>query len=873
MAEFLYQKLNGIEEAEMLQEIPAYVRTGLSDRFDIREYQESAFRRFITYYNTPALRKNKQLHLLFHMATGSGKTLMMAGLVVYLYKQGYRNFLFFVNMTNIIEKTKANFLNSASSKYLFAENILIDGEHIPIKEVTNFQEADDKSINLCFMSTQKLHLDLFMPQENGITIADFEDKKIVLLSDEAHHVNTDTKKGKKSKGEEDEERSWEYTVNNVFRANKDNVLLEFTATCDLKNPNVEAKYVDKIIFDYPLAKFRESKYTKDFYNFQSDVDVWNRTIQALLLSQYRLKLFQKHGHNVKPVILLKSQKIEESKRFFNEFHTKLQRLSGADIACFDNDSSSIVSRMFKFFDENGITHDALAEELKQDFSEEHSIIMNSKDDAVANKQISVNSLEEPNNPYRLIFTVDMLNEGWDVLNLFDIVRLYETRQSSGSRISTYTIKEAQLIGRGARYCPFQLDDEQERFKRKYDDDLENEMRVCETLYYHSKQDSKYIGELRKALTEIGLLADNSVEVEYVLKDSFISSNVYKTGYVFANRRVEKDRSTVYELPNTLRSQIYNISLASGRTSLYSLFDESEDKQDGPITHKQNVKIKDVDIAITNKAIRRFETLKFNVLKSHFPNLKSTEEFITNPNYLGDVQLTIQSPSESLTGYDLYAACMNVFQKIADAIGVIEKEFEGTKEFNAARLYDVVKNKKRYIENPHGAGEGISQNDRAVDSAIRLDLSGKDWYVFNDNFGTSEEKQFVAYFDSIVDKLKEVYTEVFLIRNERQMAIYSFDTGERFEPDYILFLKKQGEDGYEQQQIFVEPKGEHLLEKDEWKERFLLELQEKAIPSTTYADDNSYRIIGLPFFNAKVKNKEFRDALENLYLYDDSQALY
>lgn len=346
MAEFLYQKLNGIEEAEMLQEIPAYVRTGLSDRFDIREYQESAFRRFITYYNTPALRKNKQLHLLFHMATGSGKTLMMAGLVVYLYKQGYRNFLFFVNMTNIIEKTKANFLNSASSKYLFAENILIDGEHIPIKEVTNFQEADDKSINLCFMSTQKLHLDLFMPQENGITIADFEDKKIVLLSDEAHHVNTDTKKGKKSKGEEDEERSWEYTVNNVFRANKDNVLLEFTATCDLKNPNVEAKYVDKIIFDYPLAKFRESKYTKDFYNFQSDVDVWNRTIQALLLSQYRLKLFQKHGHNVKPVILLKSQKIEESKRFFNEFHTKLQRLSGADIACFDNDSSSIVSRMF-----------------------------------------------------------------------------------------------------------------------------------------------------------------------------------------------------------------------------------------------------------------------------------------------------------------------------------------------------------------------------------------------------------------------------------------------------------------------------------------------------------------------------------------------
>lgn len=38
-----------------------------------------------------------------------------------------------------------------------------------------------------------------------------------------------------------------------------------------------------------------------------------------------------------------------------------------------------------------------------------------------------------------------------MLNLFDIVRLYDTRQGSGKigKIGTYTIKEAQLIGRGA----------------------------------------------------------------------------------------------------------------------------------------------------------------------------------------------------------------------------------------------------------------------------------------------------------------------------------------------------------------------------------------------------------------------------------------
>ena len=31
------------------------------------------------------------------------------------------------------------------------------------------------------------------PKEEGVTFEDFEDKKIVMLSDEAHHINADTK--------------------------------------------------------------------------------------------------------------------------------------------------------------------------------------------------------------------------------------------------------------------------------------------------------------------------------------------------------------------------------------------------------------------------------------------------------------------------------------------------------------------------------------------------------------------------------------------------------------------------------------------------------------------------------------------------------
>lgn len=127
------------------------------------------------------------------MATGSGKTVIMTGLILYLYTKGYRKFLFFVNQNNIIEKTKENFLNQSSIKYLFADSIELMGEQVQVKEVNNFAFYDKNAINICFTSTQKLHMDINIIKENSPTIEDFEDDKIVLISDESHHINTVTK--------------------------------------------------------------------------------------------------------------------------------------------------------------------------------------------------------------------------------------------------------------------------------------------------------------------------------------------------------------------------------------------------------------------------------------------------------------------------------------------------------------------------------------------------------------------------------------------------------------------------------------------------------------------------------------------------------
>ena len=286
---YLYEQIEQAKNFGAYKKLPQYIPDNLNPTFELRPYQKDAFCNFITYFENEALCR-KPTQNLFHMATGSGKTLIMAGLILYLFKQGYRNFLFFVNLSNIVQKTKENFLNHISSKYLFANEINIDGEDVKIREVNNFQASDPTSINICFTTTQGLHSDMWYVKENAVSIDDFCDNKIVLISDEAHHLNVDTRRG--SKEEIENYRSWESTVNRIFEMNNQNVLLEFTATCDLANENIKREYENKIIFDYPLKRFREDGYSKEIRTMRSDISIMERALQAIVLSQYRLKVFE-----------------------------------------------------------------------------------------------------------------------------------------------------------------------------------------------------------------------------------------------------------------------------------------------------------------------------------------------------------------------------------------------------------------------------------------------------------------------------------------------------------------------------------------------------------------------------------------------------
>ena len=849
-------------------EIPDSITRNLNPAFTIREYQEEAFARFIHCFNEDFPDKETPLHLLFNMATGSGKTLIMAGLILYLYEKRYRNFLFFVNSTNIIKKTEDNFLNPLASKYLFNREIYIGGRRVALRQVENFEGVNENAINICFTTIQQLHLDMTADRENAPTLEDFADKRIVFLSDEAHHMNVQTRAAQLELELVDRKPSWENTVERIFKSNEANLLLEFTATHDYENLTMVEKYRNKVIYRYDLKDFRKGRFSKEIELVKSDFGREDRVLQAIILNHYKQHVAAKYGIQLKPVILFKAQKtIAQSRENKADFRRLIDELTGSQIDRIRASEVEIVQRAFRFFDENDISSERLAQRLKSDFQERYCLSVNNEEEKETN-QILVNTLEDRNNPIRAIFAVQKLNEGWDVLNLFDIVRCYETRDSRFNRPGRTTISEAQLIGRGARYFPFVLPESDdgtdhspsdEKFRRKFDRDLDHDLRVLEELHYHSVNDSRYITEIRTALVEQGIIDETVLPRKLELKDSFKKTDLYRYGFVWLNDRVLRDYQDVTSFADlaTLSVQAENhehpIHSASGGMTTAMEEGVSEATQE---IDRQSIRLVDIEQNIVQSAIARNPFFTFASLKRYFPQLTSMDEFRTSENYLGGLAITFRGDLSQLedTPLEKLRACCDLLGKVESELRKQITDYKGTTQFHRKQIDAVFTDKTLNLN------VSTSRVDERFDEHF---IRVKDWFAFDALYGTSEERELVKLLGRWIRESEEIYEEIYLLRNERHFALYNFSDGRAFEPDFVLVLDRiQGEPlTY---QLFIEPKGEYLQNRDRWKEDFLKQIcAEYTGPEyhgRTLIENRRYRIIGVPtFFDSKHKD-EFIDTL-------------
>ncbi|MEQ1554258.1 MAG: DEAD/DEAH box helicase family protein [Ferruginibacter sp.] len=866
MAFQLLQDFEGVKNAtnQLENDLPIYITHNLNPNFEIRDYQKEAFNRFDFYLNTYKKRV-RPTQLLFQMATGSGKTLIMAGCMLQLYKQGYRNFIFFVDSTNIIEKTKDNFFNSASSKYLFAPQIQFDDTPIILKQVENFANADEECINIHFTTIQGLHSRLNNPKENALTFEDFEDKNIVLLSDEAHHMNVDTLANNKKQlsiKEFEEYSSWESTAMRIFRSSTANMLLEFTATAELHQEAIAQKYDDKLLYDYSLKKFYLAKYSKEVNVLQASLSRIERALQAIILSQYRLLVFAQHNILIKPVVMFKSNCVNIPKQrdenkivsseFKAEFLYKIETLKPADIEKIRDNASEkgIIKTAFEFFKTNGTTIENLIIQLKDAFAEDKTISVDSTTDK-GETQIVVNTLEEPNNAIRAVFAVDALNEGWDVLNLFDIVRLYNTRDAKNGVPGKTTMSEAQLIGRGARYCPFQLDETQPKYQRKYDEDLNNPLRICEELFYHSETNSRYIDELNKALDKIGIKPITTTKRQHFLKEEFKETSFYKNGIIYINQQNKYRNEDVTQFPEYLQNKTYYYKVKTGTSSEGILLKDEEVNiaREAEIPYLVNVNA--LGFSVIRKAMQKLPFYTFSNLTKYYPNTNSIDEFITSNSYLGSQNVEISGRTtevKDLTQEEKLNCALHILKTLQPDIERGNIDFKGSTVFTPNSIQKIFEDREmNFTLSADGDAETGYPMSRPKLEKHYLDLSQENWYAYQENYGTSEEKKLVIFIKGAIAKLKKRYEDVYLLRNEKSFQLYRFSDGKAFEPDFVLFLKEKTSNETVVYQLFIEPKGEGYMEGDKWKEDFLKDIENKFIIHQTL----NYKLVGLPFYNSEA----------------------
>ena len=484
--------------------------------------------------------------------------------------------------------------------------------------------------------------------------------------------------------------------------------------------------------------------------------------------------------------------------------------------------------------------------IQEDFNELNILNVN-KSDILEEYPVLLNTLEQPDNPIRVIFAVAKVNEGWDVLNLYDIVRISESASSTKSG----TDSEAQLIGRGARYYPFILKGEKS-FLRRFDLST-NELSVLEQLHYHTINEPSYITTLHKSLEQADIIADTdgTGTIEHAkLKADFKESNVYKHGQLFFNQIEEisgQERSwTSYSLEKQ-----YEISYkTASEVGLDNL-------SGNPPIELQTQTLK-LDQRFWLKGIQKNVFFEFANLKIFFPNLTSIKEFITSDQYLGALTINVNLPKkldlDQLQVRENLQLLETALIRISENMRRNYQKYRGTYRFISKPLKDVITDYSVHVDPMMIVNQKIT-----AEKTI-----GKKWYVYDQAILNQLEHRLIKLLEQFMQKLQGKYDDIYVIRNDEKTTrfkITEFNGVRGFMPDFIMLMKdKSNEDAY--YQVFLEPKGDDRIKEDAWKESMLSEIND--LHKIVIDSDANVRLVGIKFFADSQRHEFIQDFQDRLY---------
>ncbi len=368
--------------------------------------------------------------------------------------------------------------------------------------------------------------------------------------------------------------------------------------------------------------------------------------------------------------------------------------------------------------------------------------------------------------------------------------------------------------------------------------------------------------------QTGIVPETTRTAATRVKESFKQTDLWRTGAIFVNRRIANPRENVWGLDRAVIEQRYRYALLTGQSEEASLIDEPVVEGAGVQTVTRTIRLYDLGPNVLRAALQRLPFYQFSNLKRYLPHLSSINEFITSPDYLRRVAVDVygaQGQAEALTQEQKLAIALDTLDKIGAAIEAGSADYIGTRVFEPLSIRYCVQDKTLQITvAPGGEQERGVAMSQTTNPELRLNLADQAWYVYDENYGTSEEKRLVRFIHGKMHELRTRFAEVYLIRNEKLFTLYSFDEGRATEPDFVLLAVERGAGKSVIYQVFIEPKGENLIAQDRWKQTFLQQIAAQHRVETLL-ESNRYRLLGLPFYNESLTKTQFETAFHQALL--------
>lgn len=346
--------------------------------------------------------KTEPFHCVIDSATGVGKTFIMVGIIEYLagVEAPARNFLILTPGRTIRDKTVRNFTpgdSKAIAPLMRSNPFLVTAENFK-SPATAAALADTSRTKVYVFTVQALTSSTGDGRETheyqeslGSSLYDWLGKldDLVILADE-HHCYRGP--------------AFSRTIANL----KPEVVVGLTATPDKRDE-------DLVVYRYPLAQAIEDKYVKApvLVARQDDRhDDRTKLLDGVTLLKHKERIGNQYATEngippVRPVMLVIAQTIGDAEMYRDIL----------DSEAFDGGA---------WIGKTLLVHSQLTGDEKEQ--------------ALA----SLDAVEEPDSPVRIIISIGMLKEGWDVKNVYVIASM---------RASVSEVLTEQTLGRGMR-LPF-----------------------------------------------------------------------------------------------------------------------------------------------------------------------------------------------------------------------------------------------------------------------------------------------------------------------------------------------------------------------------------------------------------------------------------